>query len=57
MKTKLTNSEDLKLTIIENFIDWYTSNDNERETMKECALDYIKECHYNELEQFEKLTN
>ena len=55
MKRKLTESEDLKLMIIENFIEWYTSSDKEREAMKECAFDYIDECHYDELEQFEEL--
>jgi hypothetical protein len=48
---KLTKSEDLKLMIIENFIEWYTTDDKERETMKECAFDYVDECHYNELEE------
>lgn len=55
MKRKLTKSEDLKLMIIENFIEWYTSSDKEREEMKECAFDYVDECHYDELEQFEEL--
>ena len=30
MPRKLTASEELKLIIIENFIDYYTSNDKER---------------------------
>ena len=55
MKRKLTQSEDLRLMIIENFIEWYTSSDKEREAMKICAFDYIDECHYDELEQFEEL--
>lgn len=33
MKRKLTKSEDLKLMIIENFIEWYTSSDNELEEL------------------------
>lgn len=52
---KLTKTEDLKLIIIENFIDYYTSNDKERELMKECAYNYVIDDHINELEQFEKL--
>ena len=55
MKKQLTKSEDLKLIIIENFIEWHTSSDKLREEMKECAFDYIDECHYNELEEFETL--
>jgi hypothetical protein len=55
MKRKLTRAEDLKLMIIENFIEWYTSSDKEREEIKECAFDYVDECHYNELEELIKL--
>ena len=55
MKRKLSRSEDLKLMIIENFIEWYTSSDKEREEIKECAFDYVDECHYNELEELIKL--
>ena len=51
MKRKLTKSEDLKLMIIENFIEWYTSSDKEREAMKECAYDYVIEDHCNEFEE------
>ena len=54
-KRKLTKSEDLRLMIIENFIEWYTSSDKEREAMKICAFDYIDECHYDELEELIKL--
>ena len=54
-KRKLTNSEELKLIIIENFIDYYTSSEKEREEMKECAIDYVIDDHCNELEQFEEL--
>jgi len=46
MPRKLTASEELKLIIIENFIDYYTSNDKEREEIKECAFDYVAEDHY-----------
>jgi spore maturation protein CgeB len=52
---KLTKIEDLKLIIIENFIDYYTSSEKEREAMKECAYDYVVDDHCNELEQFEEL--
>jgi spore maturation protein CgeB len=51
MKRKLTKAEELKLIIIENFIDYYTSDDKEREAIKECAYDYVIEDHCNELEE------
>jgi hypothetical protein len=46
---KLSPAEELKLTIIENFINWYTSNDKERDAMKESAFTYVVEDHVNEL--------
>jgi hypothetical protein len=51
MTRKLTKSEDLKLMIIENFIIWYTSDDNKREEMMKSAFDYVSEDHVNELEE------
>jgi spore maturation protein CgeB len=51
-KRTLTKAEELKLIIIENFIDFYTSDDNEREAIKECAYDYVIEDHCNELEDY-----
>lgn len=54
MKEDLNKSEEVKLIIIENFIDWFTSNDNEREDLKRLALDYVIEDHVNELEDYIK---
>ena len=51
MKRKLTKAEELKLIIIENFIEYYTSSDEERKAIKECAYDYVIEDHCNELEE------
>lgn len=51
MKRKLTKAEELKLIIIENFIEYYTSSDKERKAIKECAYDYVIEDHCNELEE------
>ena len=50
-KRKLTKAEELKLIIIENFIEYYTSDDEERKAIKECAYDYVIEDHCNELEE------
>ena len=51
MKRKLTKAEELKLIIIENFIEYYTRSDTERKAIKECAYDYVVEDHCNELEE------
>jgi hypothetical protein len=47
---KLSLAEERKLIIIENFIDYYTSNDKEREHLKEIAFNYVIEDHVNELD-------
>jgi hypothetical protein len=46
---KLSLAEERKLIIIENFIDYYTSNDKERDQLKELAFTYVIEDHLNEL--------
>ena len=46
MKTK-----EIKLTIIENYIDWYTSDETEREHLKENARLYVDEDWVDEIEQ------
>ena len=48
---KLTKTEETKLMIIENFIDYFTSNDVERLKMKMTAFDYVDEDHVDEIEQ------
>lgn len=40
-----------KLMIIENFIDHFTTNEEERERMKNSALQYVEEDHVDEIEQ------
>lgn len=42
-------SKKTKLMIIENFIDYFTSDDLEREAIKEAAWDYVQEDHCNEI--------
>lgn len=44
-------TEEIKLDIIENFIDHFTSDEDERERMKFTAKDYIAEDHVNEILQ------
>jgi len=46
----LTKSQDIKLMVLDNYIDYYTSNDLERNVMKENAYFYVLEDHCNELE-------
>ena len=47
---KLSLAEERKLIIIENFIDYYTSDDKQREDLKELAFNYVVEDHVNELD-------
>lgn len=46
---KLSPAEELKLLIIENYIDWCTDDDKQREALKENAFTYVIEDHVNEL--------
>jgi hypothetical protein len=36
--------------IIQNFIDYYTSDEKERESMYEVAFEYVKDDHVDEIE-------
>jgi len=45
---KMENIE-IKKMIIENFIDWYTSSDDERARMKDALESYLQEDHVDEL--------
>jgi hypothetical protein len=47
---KLSLAEERKLIIIENFIDYYSSDDKEREYLKQIAFNYVIEDHVNELD-------
>lgn len=47
----MTKTQEIKLMIIENFIDHFTSNDAERERMKESAFQYVEEDHVDEIAQ------
>lgn len=40
----------VKLQIIENYIDWYTSNEAERKQLKENATVYVNEDHVDEID-------
>jgi hypothetical protein len=43
-----------KLIIIQNYINYFTSNDDERKLMYENAYQYVKEDHVDELENLTK---
>ena len=45
----MPDSLDLKSTIIENFIDYATTDDKERDLLKRTLSDYIDNDHVNEL--------
>jgi hypothetical protein len=47
---KISLAEERKLIIIENFIDYYTSDERQREDLKELAFSYVIEDHLNELD-------
>jgi hypothetical protein len=49
--SKLTKTQKIKLMIIENFIDHYTTNDDERDAMKMEARTYVEEDHVDEIAQ------
>jgi hypothetical protein len=45
-------STEIKQMIIENFIDWCTSNDEERTRMKDALQSYLDEDHVDEVQEF-----
>jgi hypothetical protein len=47
---------EVKQIIIENFIDWYTSNDEERIRMKDALQSYLDEDHVDELSLQDRVT-
>lgn len=47
----LTKTQEIKFMIIENFIDHYTTNDDERDAMKAEALTYVEEDWVDEITQ------
>lgn len=49
---QLTQTQQIKLMIIENYIDHYTSDDSEREGMKENALMYVEEDFNDEVQDY-----
>ena len=55
--SKLTKTQEIKLMIIENFIDHYTTNDDERDSMKMEALTYVEEDHVDEIAQADFVDN
>ena len=50
-------TKEIKLMIIENYIDYYTSDDAEREAMKENALMYVEEDFNDEIENYKQSLN
>ena len=54
---QLTETQQIKLMIIENYIDHYTSDDEEREAMKENALMYVVEDFNDEVQDYKLSLN
>ena len=47
----MKNTKEIKLMIIENYIDWFTTDEEEREQMKENAELYVEEDWVDEIAQ------
>lgn len=47
----MKETKEVKLMIIENFIDYYTTDESERIEMKEEAATYVEEDWVDEIEQ------
>lgn len=47
----MSKTKEIKLMIIENFIDYYTTDETEREEMKEEAATYVEEDWVDEIGQ------
>ncbi len=54
---QLTETQQIKLMIIDNYIDHYTSDDEEREAMKENALMYVQEDFNDEVQDYKPSIN
>jgi len=47
----MRNTKEIKLMIIENYINWFTSDEDEREQMKKNAELYVEEDWVDEIKQ------
>ena len=47
----MEKTKEIKLMIIENYIDWFTSDEDERERMKDSAKLYVEEDWVDEIKQ------
>ena len=47
----MRDTKEIKLMIIENYIDWFTNNEDERDQMKENAKLYVEEDWVDEIAQ------
>jgi len=47
-------NNDIKQMIIENYIDWFTSDEDERTIMKMGAGVYVENDHVDEIEDYER---
>ena len=48
----MTKTQEVKLIIIQNYIDHCTTNDEERDAMKLEAVTYVEEDHVDEIFQY-----
>lgn len=47
----METTKEIKLMIIENFINWYTTDEHEQIKMKEAAEQYVDGDHVDEIKQ------
>ena len=47
----MEKTKEIKLMIIENYIDWFTTDDDERKRMKDNAKLYVEEDWVDEIKQ------
>jgi len=47
----MNKQQEIKLMILENFVDHFTSDDNNRKAYKEIARQYVEEDHVDEISQ------
>ena len=50
-RLKMKNTKEIKLMIIENYIDWFTTDEDERKRMKDNANLYVEEDWVDEIKQ------
>ena len=51
-KSTRKQRDEIKTMIIENYIDWFTHDEDERDRMKEAVFNYVDFDHVDEIGQY-----